>query len=122
MKVWLMLAGAILVGWIVMIQGTKERNFDDQATVSVFPDKDSVKNYELTGSVSSLRKADSLFTTKTIYTLSRVDWPNGGYSSFGDCAFEKLNTLYECTTDDNRTYYVKVTSYSPPETDYDPNY
>jgi len=92
-------------------------NFETQYWVYLQPDNADVKNYRVKGDVSR---------TDGTYSLDKVYWANGGYTTFDDCPLYKQDGEYRsegsCSSDelinngeDYRRYEVRVDAKVPPQ-------
>jgi len=92
---------------------------ESESTILVFPDTQYTKNYELIANVTRDTQMLFLLFPQTTYILEQFSWPNGGYASFSSCIVPNLNEMKVCTSDSGDTYGIKVSEFTPPESNYD---
>lgn len=100
--------GAILIWFAVLIPHTYI--WEGEGSVSIFPVGSDSKNYRLPAEMNITKKQNGWGLNRTNeYVISKVTWPNGGYSTFSDCTV-KDDGHPTCVTDDGDEYSVEVNS------------
>lgn len=119
----LVVIGVVVIIWAIFCYlPNSHKEWYGLAEVSLFPDNAESKNYRLDApDTRAERNMSGLFSSITTYTVSTVNWPDGGDSKFDDCTITQGSTS-NCITTDGTAYRVEITTAPDQPTESDTSY